>query len=231
MDDLGAMSRTGLIEVMTELDRQYARLQRVEGLQRQVMTELDKTDTYGAYCLILGVLGGIACAFGILIVLASSGDSDAVPFGWLLLTVATLLLVASLAQYRKRMDRLSGPDAEVRGRLARLQAEHDRIEAAMRPLAWRFPVSCRGAEANAYMLQMLICGRAQCFADAASQWESYAHRRSMEESERLRVQEARRQTMMMCLIAAVEISRAIGQQRLIREQSEMSTLTGGQDDR
>ncbi|MBW3090078.1 hypothetical protein [Bifidobacterium miconisargentati] len=231
MDDLGAMSRAGLIEVMTELNRQYARLQRVEDLQRQAMTELDKTGTYGAYCLILGVLGGVACMLGILVVLAASGDSDAAIFGWVLLTVAALLLVSSLTQYRKRMLRLAGPDIELRNHLARLQTEHDRIEAAMRPLAWRFPVSCRGAEANAYMLQMLICGRARCFADAASQWEAYAHRRSMEESERLRVQEARRQTVMMCLIAAVEISRAIGQQRLIREQSELSALTGGQGDR
>lgn len=231
MGDLGAMDRAGLIEVMTELDRRYERLRRVEDLHRQALAELDKSDTYGTYCLILGVFGGIACALGILVVLASSGDSDAAVFGWVLLTVAALLLVASLTQYRKRMDRLSGPDVEVRGRLARLQTERDRIKTAMRPLVWRFPVSCRGAEANAYMLQMLICGRARCFADAASQWESYAHRRRMEESERLRVQEARRQTMMMCLIVVVEISRAIGQQRLIREQSELSALTGGQDDR
>ncbi|WP_223847580.1 hypothetical protein [Bifidobacterium callitrichos] len=95
------------------------------------------------------------------------------------------------------------------------------IRKTMRPTLLLLPVSCRNGKANAYILQMLMCGRADDFNTAAGLWEEYDHCRRLEQLERDRIQETRKQTIVLAISALAQVSQAFEAKRQTRALQDL----------
>lgn len=213
-----------LATVMLKLDRKYAKIDELDRKRKPWQVELDRTNGHYGNCIIATIAGVVVAGFALLAAFALSDDELGALLGVAGGVLGLVLLVAGASQYTTYRRRQVEVDVTAREHLAELDRAVEAVRDEMAPMSLLFPTSCRNAEANAYMLQMLLCGRARSFNDAVSLWEMYAHRRHLEQLEQARVEEARRQTAAMQAAAAAEISQAADLHRQTRELREQTEL-------
>ncbi|WP_055426647.1 zinc ribbon domain-containing protein [Bifidobacterium aesculapii] len=209
MSSLGRMSSAQLIKLLTSFDEQFARIDAIEeGIQsayelmRRNKTEYD----IGLACLLLsGLIGAGALLYGIV---CEPWNHQAPVSVLITCAVGIIPLLVGLNQLRVFKHNVENVLPALYPAIDTNERTIADIRKTMRPTLLLLPASCRNGKANAYILQMLICGRADDFNTAASLWEEYDHRRRLEQLERDKVQETRRQTIVLVISALAQVSQA-----------------------
>ena len=206
---MSQLSREQLIELMEPLDRQYAELQAYEEDIAAGKQALKRCR--GKYNLSM-FLTTFACCVSLWCLVASlAGESW--DWGIRIATIigsiiAAVMLGFAYVAYKNYEGNVGGVMQELNRAIQQDAKAMDKIQKAMQPSLLVFPSSCRNAEANAYMLQMLVCGRADSFNEAIDLWETYEHRQHMENFEREKVREAKNQTIALGVSAVSQVVQA-----------------------
>lgn len=222
MLSLGRMSSAQLIKLLTSLDEQFARIDAIEngirsayGLMRRNKTEYD----IGLACLLLsGLIGAGALLYAI--ICEPWNHQDPV-FVLIACAIGIIPLLVGLNQLRVFKHNVENVLPALYPAIATDERTIADIRKTMRPTLLLLPASCRNGKANAYILQMLICGRADDFNTAASLWEEYDHRRRLEQLEWNKVQETRKQTIALVISALAQVSQAFEAKRQTRTLQDL----------
>lgn len=217
MSSLGRMPSAQLITLLTSLDEQFARIEAIDDgirsayeIMRRNKTEYD----IGLVCLLLsGLIGAGALFYGIV---CEPWNRQA-PISVLIACAVDIIpLFIGLNQLRVFKHNVDNVIPALYQAIAIDERTIADIRKTMRPTLLLLPVSCRNGKANAYILQMLICGRADDFNTAACLWEEYDHRRRLEQLEWNNAQEARKQTIVLAISALAQVSQAFEAKRQTR---------------
>ncbi|MBT1171864.1 hypothetical protein JS528_00515 [Bifidobacterium sp. MA2] len=217
---LSEMSKDQLVAIMQPLDRRYARLAELEddiAAGEEILKAADKARSRSVGWSCVAIFMAVYA-----LVVAFADETDFPMSVKIVLLVAGVLigglsLLSAHAQYAKYAGYVDGviPKAlEAMNEDRKLIAETNK---SIRPVSLLFPNSCRNAEANAYMLELLLCGRATDFNTAITLWESHAHMMRMENFERMKVEEARKQTTALRISAAAQVGQAFEAHRQTNE--------------
>lgn len=222
MLSLGRMSSAQLIKLLTSLDEQFARIDAIENgirsayeLMRRNKTEYD----IGLACLLLsGLIGAGALLY---VIVCEPWNRQAPVSALAACTVGIIPLLIGLNQLRVFKHNVENVIPALYPAIATDERTIADIRKTMRPTLLLLPASCRNGKANAYILQMLICGRADDFNTAASLWEEYDHRRRLEQFEWNKVQETRKQTIALVISALAQVSQAFEAKRQTRTLQDL----------
>lgn len=222
MSSLGRMPSARLIKLLKSLDEQFARIEAIDDgirsayeLMRRNKTEYD----IGLACLLLsGLIGAGALLYGIV---CEPWNHRAPVSALTACAVGIIPLLIGLNQLRVFKHNVENVIPALYQAIAIDERTIADIRKTMRPTLLLLPVSCRNGQANAYILQMLICGRADDFNTAAGLWEEYDHRRRLEQLEWNNAQEARKQTLVLAISALAQVSQAFEAKRQTRALQDL----------
>lgn len=211
---MGRMSSAQLIKLLKPLDEQFARIDAIEEgirsayeLMRRNKTEYD----IGlVYLLLSGLIGAGALLYGIV---CEPWNHRAPVSALTACALGIIPLLIGLNQLRVFKHNVENVLPALYPAIDTDERTIADIRKTMRPTLLLLPASCRNGKANAYILQMLICGRADDFNTAAGLWEEYDHHRRLEQLERDNVQETRKQTMVLVISALAQVSQAFEAKR------------------
>lgn len=215
---LGQLSAAELIELLQPLNEKFVQIRDLEhGIQSAYgVMKRNNTEYYaGLGCFLLS---GLFCAGALLFALASaSWDRTAPIIALVACLIGLILLILGFRQRQVYQSNIENVVSALYPAIAADEHSIEEIRKSMQANLLRFPITCRNAEASAYMLQMLMCGRASDFNTAVNLWESYDHRQRMEQFEREKVQEARKQTTALTVSAVAQVSQAFESRRQTKE--------------
>ncbi|RSX52966.1 hypothetical protein [Bifidobacterium samirii] len=215
---VGRMTPTQLIELLQPLDEQFEQIETIEhGIQtaHEVMKKNETEYDIGMACLLLaGLIGAGALLYACV---SEPWNHDAPVASLIAGLIGIIPLLVGLNQLRVYRHNIDTVFPALYPAIAADEQSIDTIRKTMRPTLLLLPVTCRNGEANAYILQMLICGRADGFNTAVTLWEEHEHRRRMEQYEQDKVTEARKQTTALAISAPAQASQAFEARRQTRE--------------
>ncbi|TPF87378.1 hypothetical protein BW13_00560 [Bifidobacterium sp. UTCIF-37] len=216
------MSSAQLIKLLTSLDEQFARIDAIENGIRSAYELMRRNKTkydIGLTCLLLsGLIGAGALLYGIV---CEPWNHQAPVSALIACAVGIIPMLVGLNQLRVFKHNVENVIPALYPAITTDKRTIANIRKHMRPALLLLPASCRNGKANAYILQMLICGRADDFNTAASLWEEYDHRRRLEQLERDKVQETRKQTMVLAISALAQVSQAFEAKRQTRALQDL----------
>lgn len=218
---LGQLTPRQLIAIMQPLDEQYANIAALKKDIKGGEGAFTTNKTVYEWSLVCLVLSIIAAVWSLLCSIIGEGGSVSAIMALIVAVVGALLLIPGIINYRHHKSNIEDVLPKVREAIDTDRQAIAKVQEEMRPAVLMFPQSCRTDEANAYMLQLLLCGQAADFSSAVKQWEEHAHRVRLEQYEYEKVQETRRQTDAMVASAAAQASQAFEMHRQTKEIREL----------
>lgn len=219
---LGRMTPAQLIALLKPLDDQFAQISALEHGIRSAYDAMNsnRSEYYaGVACfLISGFIGAMAMVYALV---SEPWNHQAPVTALVTCLVALIPLLIGLNQIRVYRHNVDVVMPDLYPAIAADEQSIENIRKAMRPTLLLMPITCRNGEANAYILQMLLCGRADDFNTAVNLWEEYSHRRLMERFEQEKVDEARKQTTALAVSAVAQVSQAFEAKRQTRALQDL----------